>query len=74
MKITKTEHVADGFIIADGGLSIIFKTVTKTESCGLSLWGSDGGYAGYINLGGTPAALEIMKSLGIEIGEAKVYA
>ena len=74
MKITKTEHVADGFIIADGGLSIIFKTVIKSEICGLNLWGKDGVFAGYINEETTPAALEIMESLGIEVGEVKVYA
>jgi|TARA_R110000764_G_scaffold72212_1_gene148252 hypothetical protein len=73
MKITKTEHVADGFIIADGGLSIIFKTVRKSEICGLCLWGKDEVFAGYVNLEATPAALKIMESLGIEVGEAKVY-
>ena len=73
MKITKTEHVADGFIIADGGLSIIFKTVRKSEICGLCLWCKDEVFAGYVNLEATPAALKIMESLGIEVGEAKAY-
>ena len=73
MKITKTEHVADGFIIADGGLSIIFKTVRKSEICGLCLWGKDEVFAGHINEEATPAALEMMHGLGIEVGEAKVY-
>ena len=74
MKITKTEFIKDGYIIVDGKLSIIFETVTRTEGCGLDLWKAGGVHSGYVDSEGTPAALEIMHGLGIEVGEAKVYS
>jgi hypothetical protein len=52
---------------------MIFKTVRKSEARGLSLWASNELIVGYINEEATPAALEIMHSLGIEVGEAKAY-
>ena len=73
MKITKTEYIPDGYIVSIGGWSMIFKTVRKSEAGGLSLWASNELIVGYISEEATPAALEIMHSLGIEIGEAKVY-
>ena len=73
MKITKTEYIQDGFIASNGGLSMIFKTVRKSETYGLCLWGKDEVFAGHISEESTPAALEVMESLGIKVGEAKVY-
>ena len=73
MKITKTEYIPDGYIASIGGWSMIFKTVRKSEARGLSLWASNELIVGYINEEATPAALEMMSSLGIEVGEAKVY-
>ena len=73
MKITKTEYIPDGFIYCAGGFSNIFETVSRAGECGLDLWAKNGVHAGYVNLETTPEALEIMESLGIEVGEPKVY-
>ena len=69
MKITKTEFIKDGFIYCAGGFSNIFQSVSRAPGCGLDLWSRPGVHAGYVDSETTPAALEIMHSLGIEIKE-----